>query len=355
MQSAEPRVEPVDLPPADGPRDIPRERGLVERVLSHPVIGLTAALLLLVLLLTVTQERFLTAANLSNLLRTNAVLAVLAVGVTPIVLVGAIDLSPGALLALTAVLYGFLQQAVPDPVAVVAAVAIATLVGAVVNGIPVARWGLEPFVVTLATMVFFRGLANVLTQGQTRVLDGAHVAATLAEGEIGPVPVPLLVVGLVVAATAYVLHRTYLGRDVYAIGGNREAARLAGIRVSRVQVATYAMAGFAAGLAAVLQAGRLASVAPSAGTGLELLAIAAVLLGGTRLGGGRGSVLGTVVGVLFLATIDNGLTITGVSQFFKDVVTGTVLFLAVLFDRVQRHLSTTRRRTPGPGGTGHGV
>jgi ribose/xylose/arabinose/galactoside ABC-type transport system permease subunit len=307
-------------------------------LLNRPQAGLVIALGILVLYLAATQERFIAADNLSNMMRTNVVLFIVAIGATPVLIVGVIDLSPGAVLALTTISYGTVVGTVPDPLAVPLAIIAASLAVMLINGLPVARFGMEPFVVTLATSVLLRGIANLTTKGQTKILNDIPVATALADRSVGPVPIAFFVAGALTLLFGWILRSTYLGRDIYAVGGNREAAAMSGIPVRRVMIIAYGMLGACAGLAAVVQAGRLASAAPSAGIGLELLALAAVLLGGTRLGGGQGTIFGTVVGVAFLAVVDNGLTISGVSQFWKDVVTGAVLFAAVVLARLQRHL-----------------
>jgi ribose transport system permease protein len=188
----------------------------------------------------------------------------------------------------------------------------------------------------LATLTIYRGLANVLTEGQTELIPDSPIVEVLAEGSVGPVPIPALIGIAVIVGFVYLLRFTYFGRNIYAIGGNEEAARLAGIRVVLIKMSVYGLLGLTVGLATVLQTGRLAAASPTVGSGLELVALAAVLLGGTHLGGGQGSVAGTVVGVLLLATIHNGLTISGVSLFWQGVITGAVLLVAVGFDRFRR-------------------
>ena len=191
------------------------------------------------------------------------------------------------------------------------------------------------FVVTLATLSLLRGAVFVYTEGETeRVPD--DVVASIGDGKLGGLSVPILLMIAVFAVSIFVLHYTRFGRAVYAVGGNKEAARLSGINVAMVIVAVYAISGFFAGMAGVVQTGRLGAAAPVAGTGIELSAAAAVLLGGTSFSGGSGGVGGTVVGVLFIGVLRNGLGLMGVSAFWQDVVTGIILIAAISIDRVSQ-------------------
>jgi ribose transport system permease protein len=297
-------------------------------------LGVLGALALLVIWLTATQSQFLTSGNLLNILEANASLLVVAVGTTFVMLVGGFDLSVGGMLALTGVILATLiQEGLPVLLAIVLVVIGATLVGLVVNGLLIARVGLSFFVVTLGTASLFRGLALVKTQGETQGLYEESLIKAIGTNDLVGIPVLVVVAGVVLVLALLVTRFTGYGRQLYAVGGNADAARLAGINVTAVRASAYAIAGMCAGIAGVLTTSRLAAAAPDMGAGIELTAAAAVLIGGTSLMGGSGGLLGSLLGVLFLGVLSNGLTLAGISAFWQGVVTGAVLILAVLFDR----------------------
>ncbi|MEQ8719568.1 MAG: ABC transporter permease [Acidimicrobiales bacterium] len=309
-------------------------------VFSHPKAGLLSVWGLLILYSALTQDRFLTEANITNILRSNASLFLLAVGATYALISGGVDLSVGSILALSGVALSQFIGTMPVGVAILLTLGLATLMGAA-NGVLIGPLGLSPFVVTLGALAAYRGFALIWVDGRTTTVTDDFLV-DLGDGKWGSVPVPavIMVIGLIVCA--YLLRFTYFGRDVYAVGGNEQAATLAGIRVGPVRVGVYAISGLFAGVAAVLLVGRLASASPTVAQGWELTAIAAILLGGTTLVGGVGGVGGTAIGVLFLATIDNSLTLAGVSSFWQNVVTGGVLIAALGFDRLRLQFAVRR-------------
>jgi len=259
------------------------------------------------------------------------------------ILTGGIDLSVGSVLAFTGILLsGFITQ-MPRTSAVLLSIVITTIVVGGINGLLIGKLGLNSFVVTLGTLGIFRGIAYLVTNGTTRSMDTGSLINTLGDGNFGPVPGPLLVVIVVAALSIWALKSTYFGRDVYAVGGNEFAARLAGVYTSRVKMTVYFISALLAALAGIMQVGRLQSAAPTAGAGIELAVVAGVLLGGTRLSGGVGSITGTVIGLLFLQTVSNSLTIQGVSSYWQQVVTGVLLGAAVLFDRFRVQYSGRRK------------
>jgi ribose transport system permease protein len=297
-------------------------------------LGVLGALALLIIWQTATQSQFLTSGNLVNILDANAALLVVAVGTTFVMLVGGFDLSVGGMLALSGVtLATLIQNGLPPSLAIVLVVVAATLVGLVVNGVLVARLGLSFFVVTLGTATLFRGLGLVKTKGTTQGLYEVSLIKAIGTNDVLGIPIAvgiaLAVLGIALAVTRF----TGFGRQLYAVGGNAEAARLAGINVTAVRMAAYGIAAGCAGIAGVLTTCRLASAAPDMGAGIELTAAAAVLIGGTSLMGGSGGLVGSLLGVLFLGVLSNALTLAGISAFWQGVITGVVLILAVLFDR----------------------
>ncbi|MEH1017179.1 ABC transporter permease [Micromonospora sp. CPCC 206060] len=298
-------------------------------------------LILLVGYLAVTQPEFATTYNLMSILEANSVLLLVATGLTLVLLCGGFDLSVGAMLALSGILLAELVRSGANYfLAAVLIVVLAAIVGGLLNGLLIGRLGLSFFVVTLGTMSLFRGTGQVVTEGQSVNLYDIQAARTVGSGDVAGVPW-LTVVALTVFVVAVLVTRyTGYGRMLYAVGGNAEAARLAGINVWAVRASTYAVCAGTAALAGVLEASRLGTAAPGAATGMELTAASAVLLGGTSFAGGSGSLIGTLLGTLFLGVISNGLTISQVSSFWQGVVTGLVLLAAVLVDR----LRTTRVR-----------
>lgn len=301
-------------------------------------IGIGVALVLLFAYLALTQDSFLTYRNIENVLRTNAVLFVASVGLTFVIVSRGIDLSIGSLAALGGVfLAKMLGGGVPAPLAVLLTVAICIALGGVINGSAIAYGGFNFFVVTLATLEIFRGAALVISDGKAQTTIQFSLIQKIGDGEWAGLSIPVLIAigwGLI----AHLLLRyTRLGRTVYAVGGNEEAARLSGVHVKRVQLFAYATSACCAGLAAVMIVGRLTSSQPVSGAvGLELSAAAAVLLGGASFAGGKGTIAGTAIGVLFLGFMENGLTLAGVPAYWKGIATGVVLFAAIGLDRMRR-------------------
>jgi ribose transport system permease protein len=303
--------------------------------------GALAGLAVLVVVLALLSGDFLTVTNLLNVGVQAAVVAILAFGVTFVIVTGGIDLSVGAVAALSAVVLAWTAtgHGLPWPIALVLAVATGVAAG-LVNGALITYGKLPPFIATLAMLGVARGLALVVSEGSPIALPDAVTRVGDTIGSYLPVPVIVMVaMGLL---TAFVLARTYSGRAMYAIGGNEEAARLSGIRVSRQKLVTYALSGAFAAVAGIVLAGRLASAQPQAANGYELDAIAAVVIGGASLSGGKGRAFGTLVGALILAVLRNGLNLLSVSAFWQQVVIGVVIALAVLLDTVRRRGTRVR-------------
>jgi ribose transport system permease protein len=347
-----PGESPEGIPPTASAEAVPlqrwqRARGFLsagghwayQRVRLYA--GALSALIIMCVFLVVTQPFFLTKANIFNILTGNSDLMLISVGLTFVVLSAGFDLSVGAMTAVSGLaVYEALQAGLPAGVAVLVAIGVGAVLGGGVNGMLIGKFKLNFFVVTLGTMSLFYGLVDVITNGQTEVIASSGFFFDIGNGSVLGVPVPIWISLAVIVAAAFVLNQTSFGRAVYAVGGNPEAARLAGIKVTLVLVIVYAIVGFAAALAGVVDASRLSSAAPSSGSTLTLTAAAAVLLGGTSFFGGIGGVAGTVVGVLLISVLQNGLGIMGVSAFWEGVVTGSVLIAAVSLDRLQ-----TRRPT----------
>jgi ribose transport system permease protein len=300
--------------------------------------GLVMALVALIVILSLLSDRFLTTSNVVNVLRQISINAIIACGMTVVIIGRGIDLSVGSLLALTGVVgAGLAVGGLPAGLAVLVAMALGTALGTF-NGLFVAYVGIAPFIVTLAGLTIFRGAALAYTDG--RPITGLpSLFMTLGYGSFLGLPVPIWIMLAFLLVTHVLLRFTALGRAIYAIGGNEEAARLSGIPVRRVQAFTFAYSGLAAALAAMVLTGRLNSAQPSAGVMFELDAIAAVVVGGTSLFGGRGGVFGTLVGALIIGVINNGMNLLNVPSFYQQIVKGGVILAALLIER----LVATRR------------
>jgi ribose transport system permease protein len=300
-----------------------------------------AAVLVLLIVIFVffalTQDRFLTSANLENLLTSVSILWVVSIGMTFVVLTGGIDLSVGSLLALSGLIVEALFNDVGMPawLAVALALAAGAVIGGMVNGVLIGRFGLSFFVVTLGTLVLYRGIVNLWSDARTEYVTAPFIDR-IGFGEVLGVATPIWIMLATFLLAAMLLRWTYFGRDVYAVGGNIDAARLSGIPVARTIILVYAIAGFCAALGGMIQVGRLGAASPLVGEDIPLQAAAAVLLGGTSFLGGVGGVTGTAVGVLFIGTLQNGLSIAGVASFWQQVVTGVILIAAVVIDRLQQ-------------------
>ncbi len=308
-----------------------------------PWFGLLVMEIVLLVGMGIAQPAFLSGSNLSNIIRSASIPIILGIGMTFTILTAGIDLSVGSNLAFTGILLsGFMPHMGKLP-AVLLTVVLATIMVGGINGFLIGKVGLNSFVITLGTMGIFRGISYLVTNGTTRTMDTGKFINTVGDGNLGPVPGPLIVVIIIAVLSVWALRSTYFGRDVYAVGGNEFAARLAGVYTSRVKLTVYFISAVLAALAGIMQVGRLQSAAPTAGAGIELTVVAGVLLGGTRLSGGVGSISGTVIGLLFLQTVSNSLTIQGVSSYWQQVVTGVLLGAAVLFDRIQVSYANRRK------------
>jgi ribose transport system permease protein len=302
------------------------------------------ALALMVLALALMNRDFLTLDNTLNVLRQICVNVCLSIGMTIVILSGGIDLSVGSVLAFAgAVAAGLLKKGIAVPgtdlfieVTVSGAITAGVLVGAALgafNGLTISRFGLPPFVATLGMLSVARGLTMLWTGGFpiTRLGDAFDF---LGSGHALGIPTPVWISAALVAVFVLVLKRTRFGRQVYAVGGNERAAVLSGLSVSRIQLLVYTIGGALAGVAGLLVTARLDSATPSAGLSYELDSIAAVVIGGTSLSGGRGTLVGTVLGCLIIGVLNNGLVLLEVSPFWQQVIKGFVILVAVAVDRV---------------------
>jgi ribose/xylose/arabinose/galactoside ABC-type transport system permease subunit len=293
-----------------------------------PLLGL----LLIVIVLTFLSDRFLSVNNLLNVARQVSLNAIIAVGMTMVIITGGIDLSVGSTFALAGSITAGLMVAGSDTwTAVLAGLAVGALLGAG-NGLLITRGGIPPFIATLGIMTIARGATLVYSDGRP-ITGMTESFRSIGAGYVGPIPVPVLIMGAVVLAAYVILTRTKLGRYIYAIGGNQEATRLSGINTNFYTWLVYILCGLLSALSGIILTSRLNSAQPTAGMGFELDAIAAVVLGGTSLAGGVGGVMGTLVGAMIIGVLDNGLNLLNVSSFYQQIAKGGVILLAVLLDR----------------------
>lgn len=297
-------------------------------------LGPLLGLVLLIIILAIVSPSFFTLDNIFNVLRQVSINALIAFGMTFVILTGGIDLSVGSILALASALTAGLLTNGMDPML---AILIGLLAGAVMgafNGLIITKGKVAPFIATLATMTIFRGLTLVYTDGRPITgLSDSTLFVLLGKGYLGWIPIPVIWMLAVYFIMYFMLKKTVFGRRVYAIGGNEESAILSGIRADRVKLWVYTITGTLSAFGGIILASRLNSAQPTAGVTYELDAIAAVVLGGTSLSGGRGWIFGTLIGALIIGVLNNGLNLMNVSSFYQQVVKGGVILLAVLLDR----------------------
>jgi ribose transport system permease protein len=303
-------------------------------------LGMFPVFLLICVLFTILQPRFLSGGNLMNIVRQGSVNIVLATGMTFVILTAGIDLSVGAILGSTAVI-SLAVSIVPGlGWAAVPLALLGGLVMGLINGALVAFVGLTPFIVTLGAYTYLRGTAYLLAGGTT-VINNDLSFAWIGNNDLFGIPWLVIIALIVLLLSWFILRRTVLGTHIYAVGGNAQAARLTGIKVPFILLFAYAVSGLLSGLGGVMSASRLYSANGILGTGYELDAIAAVILGGTSLFGGVGTVVGSLIGALIIATLNDGLTLMNVSYFWQLVVRGVVIIVAVTIDHF-RNRATIR-------------
>lgn len=296
--------------------------------------ALYIAFLVLVIFLSFSSPVFLTTKNLINVVRQISVIGIISIGMTFVIITGGIDLSVGSLVAMTAVVAtSFATEDKSYPLIV--AVGLGLLVGLVFGiftGFFVAKMKVPPFIATLATMTIARGFAMVYSDGRniTGVKDSY---AFIGKGSIGFLPMPVLVFLIIVLIGIFLLRYTKFGRHVYAVGGNEQSAIVSGINAVKVKFACYVLSGLTSAIAAIVLSARIQTGQPAGGAGYELDAITAVAIGGTSLSGGVGSVIGTVVGMLIIGVMTNGLDLLNVSSYYQQVIKGVIILVAVLSDR----------------------
>lgn len=303
----------------------------IKKVLAK--YGLYIAFICLCVVLSIASPAFLTTMNLLNVLRQISINGVIAVGMTFVIITGGIDLSVGSIVALTAVVACTFAH--PDTYPVIVPVLVGLLVGCIcgsISGLIIAKGKVAPFIATLGMMTVARGLALVYSAGRP-IINLSDAFNQIGGGYIAGVPIPIYLLLLVILIGIFVLNFLKFGRHVYAIGGNELAARVSGLNVDWIKVRVYAIAGMLAGFAGVILSSRVMTGSPVGGQGYELDAIAAVVIGGTSLSGGIGSVVGTIIGALIIGVMNNGLDLMNVSSYYQQIAKGIIIVAAVIMDQ----------------------
>ena len=290
-------------------------------------------LVLLCIVITIVTPNFLSVSNITNVFTQVSVNAI--IGMTFVILTGGIDLSVGSTLAISGAVGASIVKSTGNVfLAIIVAAVIGIAVG-LINGLLVSKGKLQAFIVTLATMTIFRGATLVFTDG-TPISKLPEAFVKIGNGKLGFMPIPVIITIIIAIIAVYALSQTRFGRYLYALGGNEDASRLSGINTDKIKTLVYVVSGFASAIAGVIITSRIGSASPNAGTGFELDAIAAVVIGGTSLAGGEGTITGTLIGALIIGVLNNGLNLMNVSPFYQSIVKGLVILIAVLLDKKSR-------------------
>lgn len=302
-------------------------------------IGTIIGLIILVIIISISTPKFLTASNLLNLLKSNSVNAIISCGMLLAILLGEIDISVGSTVGLTGVIGAYLitNAGLPVVPTVLICLAVGALVGAL-NGVAISYLSVPAFVATLATQSIGRGLTEIISKGVTiRVRNDAYTA--LGNKEIGGISIIIIYAAVILILTWFLLNRTRFGYYIYALGGNKLAAQYSGVNVKKYNMIPYILIGLFCGLSGLIWSARLGSAAATLGSGFEMDAIASVVIGGTSMSGGVGTVGGTFIGVLIIGVITNGLNLMGINSFWQEVFKGIIILAAVIIDVVRKSKS----------------
>lgn len=304
---------------------------MIKKILKNkPLIGL----ILFSAIVAMINLRFLSVANILNVFRQSSINAVIAIGMTFVILTGGIDLSVGSILAFCGAVSAAMLSSGINPVLSLLVALVLGLFFGIVNGVLVSVMKLQAFIVTLVTMTFLRGATLVFTNGKPiTVNDGGALFENIGGGYLFNIPIPIYITLILFVAGHYILTNTRFGRYTYAIGGNEEATKLSGIKVNNIKIWIYGISGILSALAGIITTSRLFSAQPTAGTGYELDAIAAVVLGGTSLAGGVGKITGTALGAIIIGVLGNALNLLDVSSYYQMMIKAAVILIAVLIDK----------------------
>ncbi|WP_317856104.1 ABC transporter permease subunit [Chakrabartyella piscis] len=293
-------------------------------------------LVVFMIAISIMRPEFLQPSNLSNVLRQTSVNAIIAAGMSFAILTGGIDISVGSTLAFSGAVSAYMVLNNYNIIVVILVTLTIGVIAGAMNGLFITKFKLQPFIVTLATMTIFRGMTTVFTQGRPISFksEGTGIMYRfIGKESLFGIPIPIIIMVVVYILGYYLLNHTSFGRYIYAIGCNEDAAHLSGINTKKVKFMAYVINGCLAALAAIIVTARLSSAQPTAGDGYELDAIAAVVLGGTSLAGGRGKITGTIIGAMIIGMLSNALNLMDVSSYYQTIIKGLVILVAVLLDR----------------------
>jgi ribose transport system permease protein len=328
----------------------------IKKVSEIDELMLIVALAAIIVIMSVTSEYFLTQTNILNVLRQSSTTLIAGIGMTILLLVGEVDLSIGSLMAFSAVvMVDVLNKTQSIPLAILTALAIGAAVG-LFNAFICTKFNINSLIITLGMMISIRGLALIYTNA-IAVQNTVPSFAVIGTGFVGPIPIPVIIAAVIFAVCFIMLKYTVLGRNIYGSGDNKNAAVASGINVKKVKLIAFLLCSLFAIVSGVILSARVNSGQPNLATGFEFTVIAAVILGGTSLNGGQGSLIGTLVGVLILGILDNGLVLNDVSSFWQDVVRGAVIIIAVIIDilRTQSREKASRLQVEHSAGRGEKV
>ena len=302
-------------------------------------LGVLIALIIMIFIFTILDSTYFTATNFVDIVKMATINGILAIGITFAIITGGIDLSVGSTFAIVIVAVGNLTVWGISPVSALISGAVIGAILGILNGLLITKMHLQPFIATLGTMSVYRGFAYVVTGGWPVLNIPSIFRQALGARIVGDIPISILVLLIIAAITTVLLKYTRFGNYIFAVGSNEEAAKLAGVNIDMTKIIAYLVCGICAAFAGMIMLANLGTGEPAAGQGYELDAIAASAIGGTRMAGGRGSVIGTMLGALLLAALKIGLIITGVSTFWQFIVTGVIIIIAAYFETIQAKLS----------------
>jgi len=313
--------------------------GYVKRILRIKEMGIFITLLIIVAVFGIANPVFLSFDNIINVLRTTSFILIIGIAMTFVLISGGLDLSVGSIVALGGVISGLAVQAgIPIPVSIILGLVTGMAVG-VFNGFTIAVFKIPPLIVTLGMMYVIKGAVLIITKGAP-IFPLPEEFNIIGQGELGGIPYVVIIAVILGIIAHIILTQTTVGRGIHAVGGNIETAYLSGIKINRIKMLGYILTGAAAALTGILLSARLASAQANSGTGYELLVIAAVIIGGTSLFGGSGTILGTAIGALFMTVVSNGMVILKVSVYWQNLVIGFIIILAVGIDQLKRRKIT---------------
>ena len=308
-------------------------RSMIKRITGWREFNVVLAVIVLSAILTVSSEAFLTSANLFSVMRSFSLTAIMAVGMTMVIITGGIDLSVGSIMGLAGLLTAMMiQGGLPVNLAVAGGLLTGGGLG-LANGLMITKLGLPPFIATLGMLSMARGAMYWITHGWPVTLSVKHPFLALGQGYVGPVPVPVIVMLLIMMVASIFLSCTSNGRYIYAVGCNEQASRFSGIRVDGIKILVYTISGLCCAVSGLILLARMVSAQPMAGLGYELPVIAAAVIGGTSLSGGAGTILGTLMGAALMGILQNGMVLVGIDSYAQQAITGAVIIVAVTLDQ----------------------